>query len=78
MTEYSLHSEVKDLYSASGDELEVKVNEGFVVDILKENLLIEIQTRNFSSIRNKLVKLVRLGGSNKPRKIINIIIQNMI
>lgn len=58
MTEYSLHSEVKDLYSASGDELEVKVNEGFVVDILKENLLIEIQTRNFSSIRNKLVKLV--------------------
>ncbi len=58
MTEYSLHSEVKSLYSASGDELEVKVNEGFVVDILKENLLIEIQTRNFSAIRNKLGKLV--------------------
>ena len=58
MTEYSLHSEVKDIYSASSDELEVNVSEGFVIDVLKEDLLIEIQTRNFSAIRDKLSKLV--------------------
>ncbi|MEJ2271075.1 MAG: hypothetical protein P8X91_00995 [Candidatus Bathyarchaeota archaeon] len=58
MTEYSLHSEVKDYYSVSGDELEVKVAEGFVVDVIREDLLIEIQTKNFSAIRNKLSKLI--------------------
>jgi len=58
MTEYSLHSEVKAYYSVLGDELEVKVSDGFVVDVLREDLLIEIQTRNFSAIRKKLSKLV--------------------
>ena len=58
MTEYSLHSEVKAWYSALGDELEVKVNYGFVIDILRDNLLVEIQTRNFSAIKKKLNKLV--------------------
>lgn len=58
MTEYSLHSEVKDIYSTSGDELEVKVNDGFVIDVLKEDMLIEIQTKNFSAIKRKLDKLV--------------------
>ena len=58
MTEYSLHSEVKAWYSALGDELEVKVNNGFVIDVLRDNLLIEIQTRNFSAIEKKLNRLV--------------------
>ena len=58
MTEYSLHSEVKAWYSVLGDELEVKVSDGFVVDVLRDNLLIEIQTRNFSAIKKKLTKLV--------------------
>ena len=57
MTEYSLHSEIKDWYKISGDELEVKV-EDFVVDILRGKLLIEIQTRNFSAVKKKLVKLL--------------------
>jgi hypothetical protein len=57
MTEYSLHSEIKDWYSVSGDELEVKVD-GFIIDILRDNLLIEIQTRNFSAIKKKLVRLL--------------------
>lgn len=57
MTEYSLHSEVKAWYSALGDELEVKVNDGFVIDVLRDKLLIEIQTRNFSAIKKKLNKL---------------------
>jgi hypothetical protein len=57
MTEYSLHSEIKDWYKISGDELEVKV-EDFVVDILRGKLLIEIQTRNFSAVKKKLIKLL--------------------
>ncbi|MCK5343477.1 MAG: hypothetical protein KAR20_08735 [Candidatus Heimdallarchaeota archaeon] len=57
MTEYSLHFDIKDWYSVSGDELEVKVD-GFIIDILRDKLLIEIQTRNFSAIKKKLIKLL--------------------
>jgi hypothetical protein len=57
MTEYSLHSEIKDWYSGSGDELEVKV-EDFIIDVLRGDLLIEIQTGNFSAIKKKLIKLL--------------------
>jgi len=57
MTEHSLHSEIKDWYKISGDELEVKV-EDFIVDILRGKLLIEIQTGNFSVIKKKLIKLL--------------------
>jgi hypothetical protein len=57
MTEYSLHSEIKHWYMVSGDELEVKV-EDFIVDVLRGELLIEIQTGNFSAIKKKLTKLL--------------------
>ena len=57
MTEYSLHSELKDWYMVSGDELEVTV-EDFRVDILRGKLLIEIQTGNFSAVKKKLIKLL--------------------
>jgi hypothetical protein len=57
MTEYSLHSEIKDWYKISGDELEVKVKD-FRVDILRGKLLIEIQTGNFTAIKKKLLKLL--------------------
>ena len=57
MTEYSLHSEIKDWYMVSGDELEVKV-EDFIIDILRGKLLIEIQTGNFSAVKKKLIKLL--------------------
>ena len=49
MTEYTLHSEIKDGYRVSGDELEVKV-EDFIVDIVRGKLLIEIQTGNFCAV----------------------------
>jgi hypothetical protein len=58
MTEYSLHSEIKHWYMASGDELEVKVDD-FIVDILRGKLLIEIQTQNFSAVKKKLTKLLQ-------------------
>ena len=57
MTESSLHSEIKDWYMVSGDELEVKV-EDFIIDVLRGNLLIEIQTGNFSAVKKKLIKLL--------------------
>ena len=57
MTEYSLHSQIKDWYMVSGDKLEVKV-EDFIVDIVRGKLLIEIQTGNFSVIKKKLSKLL--------------------
>ena len=58
MTEYSLHSQVKAWYSILGDEIEVTVEEGYIIDIIRKNMLIEIQTRNFSSIKKKLRKLL--------------------
>lgn len=57
MTEYSLHSAIKEWYAISGDKIEVKV-EDFVIDILRGKLLIEIQTQNFSAVKKKLIKLL--------------------
>ena len=57
MTEYSLHAEIKDWYSVLGGEVEVKVDD-FIVDVVKDGLLIEIQTRNLFAIKNKLGKLL--------------------
>lgn len=53
----SLHSALKDLYTQPGDEQEVPV-EGYVIDVISGDLLIEIQTRSFASIKQKLLDLV--------------------
>ena len=59
MTEYSLHVEIKEWYSGSSNQVEVKVDD-FVIDVInKEGLLIEIQTKNLSAIKNKLKKLLK-------------------
>jgi hypothetical protein len=58
MTEHSLHSAIKHWYSLPNDEIEVSIG-GFVVDITRGNLLIEIQTKNFCAIKNKLEKMAR-------------------
>jgi hypothetical protein len=55
--ESSLHSAIKKWYFLEGDKLEVKVD-GFVVDIVRGDLLIEIQTANFSAIKSKLLRLL--------------------
>ena len=57
MTEYSLHSEIKDWYMVLGDDLEVRVDD-FVIDIVRGKLLIEIQTGNFSAVKKKLTRLL--------------------
>jgi len=56
--ESSLHSTIKKWYFVEGDRLEAKVN-GFIVDIARGDLLIEIQTANFSAIKPKLRCLLR-------------------
>ena len=58
MREKSLHAVTKRWYTRLGDSLEVKVD-GYVVDIVRGDLLIEIQTRNFSTIKKKLNRLIR-------------------
>ena len=57
LQETSLHASLKQWYSRPGDGLEVLVD-GFVIDIVRGDLLIEIQTRNFSAIKRKLLSLL--------------------
>jgi hypothetical protein len=56
MKETALHLEIKNWYSKPGDLLEHDVN-GFIVDILRGDQIYEIQTGNFSKIKNKIRKL---------------------
>jgi hypothetical protein len=58
LNERALHAALKQWYARPGDRLEVGVN-GFVIDIVRGDLLIEIQTRNFSAIKTKLTQLVQ-------------------
>src|ERR1051325_7640816 len=58
LNEKPLHASLKQWYARPGDRFEVPVD-GFVIDIVRDDLLIEIQTRNFSSIKSKLNKLSR-------------------
>jgi hypothetical protein len=53
LQENSLHAALKEWYSLPGDQIEQNVD-GYWIDIVRDNLLIEIQTRNFSAIKNKL------------------------
>lgn len=55
--EKSLHAALKQWYARPGDQLEAKVD-GFIVDIVRGDLLIEIQTRNLAAIRRKLHTLL--------------------
>jgi hypothetical protein len=59
LNEKPLHAALKDWYRRGGDLVEEPV-EGFVVDLVRDDLLIEIQTRNFSAMRRKLDRLVDL------------------
>jgi len=56
LNEKPLHAALKKRYSQAYDRFEVLVD-GFLVDIVRGDLLIEIQTRNFSAIRRKLETL---------------------
>lgn len=57
LNEKPLHASLKQWYARPGDRFEVAVG-GFVIDIVRDDLLIEIQTGSFAAIKSKLTKLV--------------------
>ncbi len=57
MNERSLHSEIKKVYSLPSDQFEVKLD-NYIVDILRGQLIIEVQTKNFSALKEKLQTLL--------------------
>src|SRR4030042_6734589 len=58
MNESSLHSAIKEWYSLPRDKFEVKISQ-YVADIVRGDLIVEIQTMNFSAIKKKLENLVQ-------------------
>lgn len=56
LNEKPLHAALKEWYGRPGDRFEVSV-EGYVIDIVRDDVLVEIQTRNFSAMKRKLAKL---------------------
>lgn len=58
LNEKPLHASLKEWYARPGDQFEVAVDR-FVIDIVQDDLLLEIQTGNFASIKSKLIDLVR-------------------
>jgi hypothetical protein len=74
LNEKPLHASLKQWYARPGDRFEVPVN-GFVIDIVRDDLLIEIQTGNFFAIKSKLT---RLSGSHRVRLIYPIVQEKWI
>jgi len=57
LRESPLHAALKSWCAGPGDKVEVPVD-GFIIDIVQEDGLVEVQTGGFSSIRKKLLSLV--------------------
>jgi hypothetical protein len=53
MKEHALHSQVKTLYALHGDQCEARVGR-YIVDILRGDTIIEVQTKNFSALKEKI------------------------
>lgn len=60
LREKHLHAALKRWYSRPGDGIEVPIDR-FVVDLVRDDLLIEVQTRGFSSMKQKVTALLDLG-----------------
>ncbi|MCW5773982.1 MAG: hypothetical protein KIT16_20230 [Rhodospirillaceae bacterium] len=57
LRETGLHADLKRWYAQPGDVFETALD-GYVIDIRRGNMLIEIQTRSFGAMRRKLAILV--------------------
>ncbi len=57
LAEKSLHAGLKEWYGRAGDQFEVKIGR-YVIDIVRDDLLIEIQTRHLYALRRKLAGLL--------------------
>jgi hypothetical protein len=60
LRETRLHAALKAWYSQPGDLSEAKVA-GYIVDLLRGETVIEIQTHNFAALKRKLARLVERG-----------------
>jgi hypothetical protein len=60
LREKPLHASLKRWYAEPGDQAEVAV-EGYVIDLVRGDLLVEIQTRGFAMIRPKVRALLARG-----------------
>ena len=60
LREGPLHASLKEWCAEEGDQLEMAVD-GYVIDVVRRGLLIEVQTGGFSSLKRKLQDLLALG-----------------
>jgi len=60
LREKPLHASLKRWYADVGDAVEVPVS-GFLIDLVRSGMLIEVQTRGFSSMRDKARTLLGEG-----------------
>ena len=60
LREKPLHASLKRWYTRPGDRVEVPLA-GFVIDLVREDVLIEVQTSGFSSMKKKTALLLELG-----------------
>ena len=58
LSEQSLHAALKQWLARPGDQLEVPL-EGYVIDVVHDDLLLEVQTRHLYALKTKLRKLLR-------------------
>ncbi len=63
--EKSLHADLKLWYAAPGDQLEVRVD-GYIIDLVRGDLLVEIQTSSVSKLKRKLARL----SQNHPVRLV--------
>ena len=57
LNEKPLHAALKAWYAQPGDSIELKLD-GYLIDLVRDDLLIEIQTRSFGALRRKLGRLL--------------------
>lgn len=57
LREKSLHAALKNWYAGTDESREVAVD-GYVIDLIKNDTLIELQTGNFSAVKEKLGQLL--------------------
>ena len=60
LRERPLHAALKRWYAKPGDRIEVAVD-GYVIDLVRDDLLIEVQTRGLSGARHKVAALLERG-----------------
>jgi hypothetical protein len=60
LREKPLHASLKQWYARPGDRAEVVVD-GYVIDLVRGDQLIEIQTRGFAGLRTKVTTLLAAG-----------------